>query len=142
MGLKKLCSKCGKVIEYKSGVYRCSTCEINNVDKRLNNSYYNRYKRDIQSQNFYNSKEWKHIRQLILSRDLGLCVPCRKAGLITHSRLVHHIIELKEDRAKGLEPINLITVCEGCHNKIHSDYKKNKEAKQEELTSLINTSIY
>lgn len=142
MALKKLCSKCKKIIEYKSGVYRCNDCEVDNTDKRLNDAYYNKYKRDSVSKRFYNSPEWRQIRHTVLSRDLGLCVLCRHDGLITTSRLVHHIVELREDRGKGLDPSNLITVCGACHNKIHSDYKRNKEAKQKELSSLIKTSIY
>ena len=142
MALKKLCSKCNSIMIQKLDTYRCVKCIEDNTDKKESYKYYNKNIRDSKSQSFYNSKEWKYIRKSVLSRDLGLCLVCRKSGIITTSSLVHHIIEVKEDITKALDPTNLITVCDRCHSRIHSDYKKNKATRQKELSKLINVLDY
>lgn len=137
--LKKLCSKCGKIIQY--GKARCEVCEAKYQDKKINNSYYNKFIRDKKTQTFYDSHEWKKIRKVVLSRDLGLCIMCKNEGVISYADIVHHIVELKEDSSKSLDINNLISLCNGCHNKIHSKYKVNKTKAQRRLYEMINVLI-
>ena len=137
--LKKLCSKCGKIIPY--GNYRCNECEAKSEDKKTNNRSYNKFIRDKKTQTFYDSLEWKRIRKVVLSRDLGLCLVCKDKGIISYADIVHHIVELKEDSSKSLDINNLISLCNGCHNKIHSQYKINKTNSQRMLYKMINISI-
>ena len=133
--LKKLCSKCGKVIPY--GNYRCSNCEIKCKDKKINNRYYNKFMRDKVAQTFYDSPKWKRVRKVVLSRDLGICLVCKSKGVISYADVVHHIVELKEDNSKSLDVNNLISLCSSCHNKIHSQYKINKINTQTGLYKMI-----
>ena len=75
------------------------------------------------NQRFYNSEEWKRVRQLVLLRDNGcdLGVP----GLEIYERpLVHHIVPLLPKHFQNgsdllLDPNNLITVSHNTHNAIH-----------------------
>lgn len=86
-------------------------------DKELNSP------RDI-SNPFYHSTDWKAVRGLVITRDLG-----SDMGLITEPIrdriLVHHMNpitrkDLEEFNANVLlDPENLITVSYATHNKIH-----------------------
>ncbi|MCI8336964.1 MAG: HNH endonuclease [Peptococcaceae bacterium] len=74
---------------------------------------------------FYNSKEWKQIRQFVLMRDNYLCQQC---GAVAEE--VHHInhvtqenINLKETHCQG----NLISLCRNCHCRIHDKDRERGE---------------
>lgn len=75
------------------------------------------------NQHFYRSREWKHVRDLVVVRDDGcdLGVP----GYEVHNRpLVHHMNPITpEDLERGeewvLDPKYLITTTHRTHNAIH-----------------------
>ena len=68
------------------------------------------------------------MRELIYRRDHGLCVQCRSNGIIKIGDVVDHIIPIRVDWSKRLEPINLQTLCHACHNKkTKEDEKKNRK---------------
>ncbi|MFS1513958.1 hypothetical protein VQL36_16150 [Chengkuizengella sp. SCS-71B] len=46
--------------------------------KKNKHQYYDKYVRDKKSKTFYQSKEWKIIRQQVLTRDRHLCQHCLK----------------------------------------------------------------
>lgn len=68
---------------------------------------------------FYQSKEWKQLRLMILAQDNHLCQMCLKAGRVTRANTVHHKIEVRDDWSKRLSPENCESVCPACHNRIH-----------------------
>jgi 5-methylcytosine-specific restriction protein A len=57
--------------------------------------------------------EWEHKRKRILARDEGLCVPCRKEGIITLAREVDHIVA--KARGGSDDDDNLQSICRPCH---------------------------
>lgn len=67
---------------------------------------------------FYNSKEWKSVRDYVLKRDNYLCVICG-----CPAEEVHHKTHLSpsniEDQSISLNPENLISLCRDCHFEIH-----------------------
>lgn len=75
------------------------------------------------NQKFYASYEWKHVRNLVITRDNGcdLGVP----GYEIHSELlIHHMNPLSVNDIRGrealvLDPNNLITTTHSTHNAIH-----------------------
>lgn len=75
------------------------------------------------NQAFYSSREWKDVRDVVISRDLGcdLGVP----GYEIHDRvIIHHInpmtIQEIEDRDPDiLDPENLIVTSHRTHNAVH-----------------------
>lgn len=79
-----------------------------------------RYKRDKKYADFYRSKPWEKVREVVLARDNGLCQECLKDKRVTLADTVHHIIELKDDWGKRLDLNNLISICSSCHSKIHN----------------------
>lgn len=130
MALKKMCARCGKIIDY--GNRYCDKC------KGISYKDYNRHKRDKVLQSFYNSLAWKSIVKMVKARDKGLCLCCLKKNKISYYNVVHHIEELKENRDKSLDIDNLICLCHSCHAKIHAEYKtENKVEIQNELRAMV-----
>lgn len=84
------------------------------------NRYYDKHKRNKESKQFYESTAWKKCRKLALIRDKYLCQDCLGNKRITKATMVHHVIELKDDRSKGLELDNLRSLCNSCHEKHHN----------------------
>ena len=79
---------------------------------------HNRYNKEYTA--FYNSTQWRKLRQQVLMRDNYLCQHCLAEGVVNDKNLiVHHIVELKRDWNKRLDMENLEAVCRTCHNKIH-----------------------
>jgi hypothetical protein len=64
------------------------------------------------------SKQWKNKRARVFERDGGCCVICG-AGLTLDYAEIHH----RRFRSRGGrdELVNLITVCDPCHDSIHLD---------------------
>jgi len=89
--------------------------------------YYDKYKRDQEARSFYKSKAWEKCRQYVLVRDNYLCQYCLEKGKLTPADMVHHIEELKDNPEKALDPDNLISLCNTCHNKEHPEKGKKKE---------------
>lgn len=72
---------------------------------------------------FYHSKAWKDCRAAYMHKVCGLCEECAKQGIVKAADIVHHKIELDDDKARdpdiSLNFDNLQAVCIDCHNRIH-----------------------
>lgn len=105
--------------------------------------------KDKEAKKFYNSKQWKNKRIIILVRDKYECQDCRKRlddavgnniflspedRKIRRAEEVHHIKELKEYPELGLDDDNLISLCSVCHNIRHGRTVKHFSAKKKKLT--------
>lgn len=80
------------------------------------------------SEQFYQSRTWKTIRQQIIDRDLGFDLGIFGV-YIDGSMLVHHINPIDEfdiihQTKKLLDPENLITTSWNTHNLIHYNTKE------------------
>ena len=144
--LKKLCSKCGKIIPY--GNYRCNECEakykarIEKYSKETKKEYYKEYNSSKrQNQDFYNSKSWNLTRQQINNRDRGLCRLCYSEGKIIYSDCIHHIEEVKENVDLRCDDNNLISLCNRCHREVHLLYKSKSSIIKEKLKDIIKETI-
>lgn len=62
---------------------------------------------------FYNSKEWKALRQYIMAKNHYLCIQCD----LVPADVVDHIVPIQVDWSLRLEPSNCQPLCHGCHNK-------------------------
>lgn len=64
---------------------------------------------------------WTRARELVLRRDNGLCVPCRKVGRISAARDVDHIVnkaqwKRQHGTLQGVDgESNLQAICRPCH---------------------------
>lgn len=69
---------------------------------------------------FYNSAEWKKLRNQKFFDADGLCELCKEKGIIREGIDVHHLVEISKDWSKRLDYDNLVLLCKDCHNKIHN----------------------
>lgn len=125
--------RCGKKIEYKTRM--CEACS--NKHKDIHRSY-NKYGRDKDSQDFYNSKQWSVARDAVRTRDRGLCRLCyEEKKTIKGADVVHHIEEVKRDKSKRHSLDNLICLCNVCHREVHHLYKTKSSIIKEKLKDII-----
>ena len=68
---------------------------------------------------FYNTRDWKRLRQKKYSDADGLCERCKERGIVREGREVHHIVPLDKDWSRRLDYGNLILLCNDCHNAEH-----------------------
>ena len=143
--LKKLCSKCGKIIPYSN--IRCNSCEAKYQANRTKyyesrKEYYKKYNNEQRkNQDFYNSKSWNLTRKTINNRDRGLCRLCYSEGKIIYSDCVHHIEEVKDNEALRCSEDNLISLCNRCHREVHYLYNSKSSIIKEKLKEIISDSI-
>ena len=133
--LKRIC-RCKKIIPYE--VKLCEECQAKE-DIRVADRH-KRYKynqTDKEEERFYAATRWKNCRDFIRARDNGLCKLCYDEGKIRYMDVVHHIVELKEDKDKAYVPTNLISLCNKCHGRVHAIYKTTDKLKiQDRLERL------
>lgn len=77
-------------------------------------NYHEKYK------DFYNSSEWKSLRNYKFGQANGLCEHCLKKGIVRVGREVHHIVPIEEDWNKRLNFDNLVLLCPSCHQEMHN----------------------
>ena len=106
---------CNKHNFYDSIIYPngCPKC------KQESNKDYDTNIRAKDRKKIYNDKKWLDIREVALLRDSLLCQECLRKGIYTEAKIVHHIVELKDDVTKAYDLDNLESVCVACHNKEH-----------------------
>lgn len=74
----------------------------------------------LEGQDFFKSFWWDAVRQAVLYRDN---YTCQKCGSTNKPLNVHHICPRHAGGSDN--PLNLITLCEECHKKVHAnDHKK------------------
>lgn len=78
-----------------------------------NKTYHEKYN------SFYQSADWKELRESRFAFADGLCELCRKKGIVRAGREVHHRVSIQEDWSKRLDFDNLILLCPDCHNFMH-----------------------
>lgn len=70
---------------------------------------------DIKAQEFYQSKQWRALSKRHKQQN-PLCLHCLEYGLTTPADVADHIIEIRDDWEKRLDPSNLQSLCHACHN--------------------------
>lgn len=109
----KICNKHGfyNSLESQRGCPQCS---------KQYNKQYTATLRAKDRQKIYNSKQWRDVRELALLRDDLICIHCKDKNIITKAECVHHIIYLENDITLAYTLDNLISLCNKCHQIIHS----------------------
>lgn len=69
---------------------------------------------------FYNSVEWRALRNLKFAEANGLCEFCIKNGKITAGKEIHHLEPIDKSWGRRYDINNLACLCSDCHNKAHS----------------------
>lgn len=93
--------------------------------------------RDGNLHGFYNSPEWKQLRQKVLKMDRNECQRCRGRGRYTKATTVHHVNYVKKHPELALEIYymwqgkrkrNLLSLCHDCHEEVHGHRKSSRPA--------------
>lgn len=135
MALKKQC-RCGVKIDISKQC--CNKCVDFYTEKRRESYRMYDEKRDREAHAFYNTPEWKTLRDVILKRYAGIDLYLYYTkGVVEKANTIHHIIEINEDVDRRLDDKNLLPVTQKTHEKIHRMYQRNKIATQELLFSFI-----
>lgn len=102
------------------------------------------YKTKEQKKQFYNSGQWKHLREAALKRDNYECQQCKREGRVHIDSTktedekkkielnVHHIKEIEHHPELASELDNLETLCLHHHNVEHDRVFGRKPNKWEE----------
>lgn len=125
----KLCRRCKVPIQHPKTY--CDTCQEVYEEKKaaLQKERDRRYnqKRDPKYKQFYNSSEWRTLKEKKLQEEQYRCERCKK--LATE---VHHIkyIQQEEGWELRLDYNNLEALCVDCHNYRHGRFQRRKAVKQ------------
>jgi 5-methylcytosine-specific restriction endonuclease McrA len=103
---------------------RCEQCAASYDTER--HKLYDKHRRDKKSAAFYNSTPWKVLSADIKVRDHQMCKLCLSNRRIKPVDVVHHIKELRDYPRLALVKSNLISLCAGCHRRVHAEYDKGK----------------
>lgn len=128
----KICPKCNTLYEVGKS---CPNNCIAKIKKRYN-KHYDKYKR--KNKEVYHSKRWLATRKTVLEKYDNICLyTLYKYDKIRPATLIHHIVEVNEDRKLTFDLKNLIPLCDDAHREIHNRYKNEDIKKvQKELVSF------
>ena len=74
----------------------------------------------VGNKSFYGNNKWIVKRKKILKRDGYECQNCRRYYKTKEAKVVHHIYFYDDYAELGLMNWNLVSLCNGCHNKMHN----------------------
>lgn len=117
---KIYCSKCRKIhekgqCEKEEGIIDKAIAEQKPKAKTYK-TYAEMSEEELKLQKFYNSKEWRKMREKKMQENFGLCEICFKLrNKIKNATSVHHIKKLRTHFDLRLEESNLICLCSECH---------------------------
>ena len=93
-----------------------------NTRRSAQRDLYDRFYRDKESKKFYQSAQWRKLKEMKLARD-PLCETCHQVGKVTVAKIVHHMIPIR----KGTKKVDLdflVSLCHACHNQIESEMER------------------
>ncbi len=82
--------------------------------RKLESSYYNKYKRAPDTYKRYGNR-WRKIRQLYIKQH-PVCELCERKNILRPAEEVHHIVPLAKGGTHREE--NLMSLCKSCHSRI------------------------
>ena len=96
-------------------------------EKQLNIEHYDHFCRDQKIKKFYQSAQWRQVKEMKLARN-PCCETCEQAeaGRTVKADMVHHILKLTtpEGWEHRLDITFLSSACHACHNQIESEMEK------------------
>lgn len=94
------------------------------INKNRIHQKFTPYKKDNNSAKYYNSIQWKRLRNYYIRRH-PLCEECLSKGIVKPAEEVHHKLPFiygitEEDRWNRLtDEDNIIALCKECHVEAH-----------------------
>jgi 5-methylcytosine-specific restriction protein A len=86
--------------------------------------YYNKYRRNKDSQSFYDSEAWRALRKQQLAKQ-PLCEICLAEGRFNKATLVHHKNPIR-DSSDRLNPNTLQSLCWSCHSRLEKSKREQR----------------
>ncbi|WP_124058449.1 HNH endonuclease [Vaginisenegalia massiliensis] len=90
----------------------------------IDKPYYNKLLKWIKEDKlvkFYQSKQWRQVRQERMKIDNNECQLCKHEGRYHKAEMVHHIVHVKDNPLLALSMSNLLSLCNHCHNLEHPE---------------------
>lgn len=113
----KECNKLG-CYELTRDTYCDKHMHIIEDRKRESSQYYDKYIRDEKSTKFYNSSNWKKLRELVMSKWFGRCADCYEYdNKLVQANVVDHVVPIKIDWSMRYDALNCRPLCHMHHNK-------------------------
>lgn len=112
--------------------HRDKVDQLSNKKQKIKDKQYNKQRwndDNKQFTSFYHTTAWIKAREVCKVRANGLCEECLRQGKIRPGRIADHIVPLRIDWSRRLDPTNLQYLCQFHHN-----LKTNKE--QEEKNKM------
>lgn len=89
---------------------------------------------------FYLTDDWKEMRKDVIEENHNECFKCKERGKITTAECVHHVLHVKDrpdlalskyyTDAEGMKHIQLMPLCNACHNIEHPEKLQRKETER------------
>lgn len=119
----KFCPRCRKLHPVGEKCPNgCYSKYYQRENRKEENRLYDKTKR--KNKEIYHSKHWEVLRKECMGKFDNICVyTLFKYSKSIPATLVHHIVELNEDKSKAYDLDNLIPVSDLAHREIHSRYK-------------------
>lgn len=113
--MKRICPRCRTVYSYD---FKECPLGCNKKNKKESDKIYNKCQRV--NQDFYDSKEWRILREACKNRFSGICIwTLYKHKRMVKGRVAHHIVPVEINKNLALNIDNLIYVSDEAHREIH-----------------------
>lgn len=121
--IMKFCPSCRKLYPVGERCPNgCYSKYYHKENRKEDNRLYDKTKR--KNKDIYHSKQWIALRQECMNKFDNLCVySLFKYAKAIPATLVHHIVEVTDDKSKAYELSNLIPLSDSAHREIHRRYK-------------------
>lgn len=136
--IMKFCPRCNKLHPVDQPCPNgCYSKERLKEKRKEQNKFYDQNNR--KNKDIYHSKQWLNLRKECLNKFDYICIyTLMKYKKVLPATLVHHIIEVEENKTQAFELTNLIPVCDLAHREIHRRYKEeNVKEVQAELRKYL-----
>ena len=94
---------------------------------------------------FYATRQWRQLRTEVLEEQHNECYICKQDGKIVKADCVHHHIHVKDNPRlalsktytdeEGNEQVQLMCLCNSCHNKVHDEKLKYRNKSKKMFTN-------
>jgi len=146
MAVYKQCSAHGCTKLVAEGIKYCDRCAMryDKEQKERYREYSNRRRQDKERkkyQDFYSSKAWIRLSNLVKQHFFGMCIICWLRGKIVNGTITHYIEEISDREDLMLSKDNLIPLCPSCHQKVHKKYNSGDKEEKNMKKILVEAII-
>lgn len=109
--------------EYLASRQKWARSRERQYQRKYNTVSRNRSERKSEQYNFYRSRQWSRLRQIVLDRDHYLCRYCGAINIVTSAKTVDHIVPIEYNASLRDDLNNLAVICYKCH-RLKTDWEQ------------------